>query len=160
VYFPEQLNAALMGRLGLESSVIQYRWSRLPKDLPAATRDFAAFAQALAEKAARSGRCVNFVGHSAGAVIVYSAATRGVRMGYLGTLGLPTVGSAKPGSVTQWTNFYTVDSHDLAGMLWGKGMAADSNVDAGAPHKDLWSSRAVIDRSADGIAGAWAGCRP
>jgi hypothetical protein len=159
-YFPDQLNRALGPRYSLETAIYQYQWSRIPKDLPAATQDFAEFAGALTEQAALQGRCVNFLGHSAGALIVYSAAAKGVRMGYLGTLGLPTAGSVKPPSVTQWTNFYTTDTKDLAGILWGRGMGADSNVHAGAPHKELWGSRAVIEGSADGIATAWASCRP
>lgn len=160
VYFPDQLNGALRPGYGLETSIYQYRWSRIPKDLPAATRDFTVFARALTERAALEGRCVNFIGHSAGAVIVYAAAAKGVRMGYMGTLGLPTSGSAKPPSVTRWTNFYTTDTKDLAGVLWGRGMGADRNVHAGAPHKELWASRAVVDGSAEGISAAWASCRP
>ena len=160
VYFPDELNRALAGRLGVGTALVQYRWSRLPKYLPSATRALTAYARALSDKAAAQGRCVNFIGHSAGAVIVYAAATQGVRMGYMGTLGLPTAGSMKPASVTQWTNFYTVDRKDLAGVLWGSGMAADRNVNTGAPHKELWSSSAVIAGSADGIAAAWNGCRP
>jgi hypothetical protein len=159
-YFPDELNVALRERYGVETQLYQYKWSRLPKDLPAASRDFAVWARALAERAAASGRCVNFVGHSAGAVIVYSAAARGVPMGFMGTLGLPTMGRFKPGSVTQWTNFYTVDTHDPAGTLWGKGMAADRNIQASAPHKEMWSSRAVIEGAADGIATAWTNCSP
>jgi pimeloyl-ACP methyl ester carboxylesterase len=159
-FFPEQLNRRLRARHGPETTIYQYRWSRIPKDLPAATRDFAAFAEALSEQAARQGRCVNFIGHSAGAAIVYAAAARGVRMGYMGTLGLPTAGTARPPSITQWTNFYTTDSKDLAGVLWGRETGADRNVHAGAPHKELWSSPPVIDRSADGIAAAWTSCHP
>jgi hypothetical protein len=159
-YFPERVNESLRARYGLETTLYQYRWSRIPKDLPAATRDFVAFAGALSERAARQGRCVNFIGHSAGAAIVYAAAAEGVRMGYMGTLGLPTVGSARPPSITRWTNFYTTDSKDLAGVLWGREMGADRNVRAGAPHKELWSSPQVIDGSADGIAVAWTSCHP
>ncbi|HEY8200820.1 MAG TPA: hypothetical protein VII47_05670 [Actinomycetota bacterium] len=159
-YFPERVNESLRARYGLETTLYQYRWSRIPKDLLAATRDFVAFAGALSERAARQGRCVNFIGHSAGAAIVYAAAAEGVRMGYMGTLGLPTVGSARPPSITRWTNFYTTDSKDLAGVLWGREMGADRNVRAGAPHKELWSSPQVIDGSADGIAVAWTSCHP
>jgi hypothetical protein len=159
-YFPEQLNERLRQRHGMETTIYQYRWSRIPKDLPAAIRDFTAFADALSRQAALQGRCVDFIGHSAGAAIVYAAAAEGVHMGYMGTLGLPTAGSVRPPSVSSWTNFYTTDTKDLPGVLWGKGMQADRNVHAGAPHKELWSSPVVIDESVDGIAAAWASCHP
>lgn len=159
-YFPKKLKERLESHHGLQTTIYQYRWSRIPKDLPVAIRDFVAFADALGRRAAAQGQCVNFIGHSAGAAIVYAAAAEGTHMGFLGTLGLPTAGSVRPPSVSRWTNFYTTDTKDLAGVLWGRGMGADRNVHAGAPHKELWSSSQVIDESADGIAAAWATCRP
>jgi hypothetical protein len=159
-YFPDEVNGDLRRRYGLETQLYQYEWSRLPKDLPAASMDFAVWARALDERAAASGHCVNFVGHSAGAAIVYSAAAQGVRMGFMGTVGLPTMGRSKPGSVTQWTNFYTFDTHDPAGILWGKGMAADRNVQVSTRHKEMWSSKAVSEGAVDGIATAWTNCSP
>jgi hypothetical protein len=158
-YFPAQLNKTLRKRYGLETTVYQYRWSRIPRDLPTASRDFTEFAKAVAARAAESGQCVNFIGHSAGALMVYSAADRGVPMGYMGTVGLPNVGSSKPVSVAHWINYFTKDPHDLPGILWGSSTAADRNVEAILLHKEMWKARAVIQGSADGIAQAWGTCR-
>jgi hypothetical protein len=91
--------------------------------------------------------------------MVYSAAERGVPMGYMGTVGLPNVGSSKPASVAHWINFYTKEPHDLPGMLWGSSTAADLNVEAVLPHKEMWKARAVLQSSADGISQAWETCR-
>lgn len=161
VVFPSSVNDILRKEYGLETVYYQFDWTRIPKDVFGATDEFAVFAKRVGERAARAGVCVNFVGHSAGAMMVYRAAADGVQMGYMGTLGLPTFGAAKPPSVTMWVDFYT-DSHidDLAGWMWGSHIGSDLNVDLKIPHRDFWGAPEVQRASAAGIALAWATCRP
>jgi hypothetical protein len=157
--FPQQVNEILQREHGLTTRIVQYDWSRLPKDIFSASDDFTSYARKLSEVAAVYGQCVNFVGHSVGAAVVYGAAVQGVRMGYMGTLGLPTFGTSKPPSVAVWGNFYTTThERDLAGMLWASQMAADVNVDLQMPHRDFWGAKEVAETTADGIAGSWNRC--
>lgn len=158
--FASGANEVLRADHGIHGRFVDYRWSRIPVDLPGANEEFLAYARSVAKRAERAGRCVNFIGHSAGAAMVYNAAARGVRMGYMGTLGLPT-GVAKPSSVTEWANFYTTThERDLPGLLWAGGMRADINFDLAMPHRDFWSSGTVVRTTADGIARSWQHCRP
>lgn len=149
----------LFDAYGIQADFRAYDWSRVPKDVLSATGDFTHFANALSAKAEQMGRCVAFVGHSAGAAIVYKAAAEGVRMGYMGTLGLPTFGRGKPRAVGIWGNFYT-STHvdDVAGFLWGSRMGADVNVNLRSAHKDFWEAEAVWNHTAAGIAATWRSC--
>lgn len=157
--FPQQVNETLQRDYGLTTQIVQYDWSRLPKDIFSANDDFTSYARRLSEMAAVYGQCVNFVGHSVGAAVVYGAAVQGVRIGYMGTLGLPTFGTSKPPSVAVWGNFYTTThERDLAGMLWASQMAADVNVDLQMPHRDFWGAKEVAETTADGIARSWNRC--
>ncbi len=161
VVFPSQVNDYLKSRHGLSTQIVQWDWSRLPADVFVARRELGLFAKSAGERAGKIGRCVNFVGHSAGAALTYSVAADGIRMGYMGTLGLPTGGRIKPSSVTQWANFYTTThSEDLAGRAWAARMGADTNVDLQMPHRDFWESDEVARITADGIAAAWSDCKP
>lgn len=159
--FPARVNEVLLREYGITTGFVQYEWSRVPADLVASVDEFTAYARSAAEEAARHGRCVNFLGHSAGAALVYNAAARGIRMGYMGTLGLPTLGGAKPSSVFEWANFYTTTHiDDVAGLLWAERMKADVNIDLRLPHRDFWGAEATARASADGIARSWTQCRP
>jgi hypothetical protein len=160
VVFPEQLNSHLRSEHGLTTEVVQWDWSRLPSDVFTARDELRRYAKSAADRAGGSGRCVNFLGHSAGAALVYSIAADGAPMGYLGTLGLPTSGRGKPASVVTWANFYTTTHReDVAGKVWGSGMKADVNVDLKMSHRDFWESDEVAKVTADGIAQAWSSCR-
>lgn len=156
--FPSKLRSRLLETAGVEPQVIQYQWSRIPKDLPAESNNFTAWAHALT-RSLPSG-CVSFMGHSAGAAMIFRAAADGVSMGYMGTLGLPTVGAGKPRSVTTWANFYT-DTHidDIAGALWAKNMRADINHNLEMRHSEFWESDPAIEITAQGIYEVWANCR-
>lgn len=161
VVFPEQVNSHLKADLGLTTQVVQWDWSRVPPHVFAARRELGLYARSAGERAGRAGHCVNFLGHSAGAALVYGAAVDGVQMGYMGTLGLPTSGRGKPGSVMHWANFYTTThDEDVAGKVWGAGMKADVNVDLRMSHRDFWESEEMARVTADGIARAWQTCRP
>jgi hypothetical protein len=158
--FPGRVNSLLQSRYGITATFVQYDWSRIPTDLIRAHRGFESYARKISQWGTANGHCADFVGHSAGAALIYDAATKGVRMGYMGTLGLPTAGRAKPSSVMEWANFYTstrVD--DIAGLLWARGMAADRNFDLHARHKDFWAAKEAVQATADGIAHAWVSCR-
>lgn len=158
-WFPAQVNEGLGDRIGLSASFVQFDWSRVPTELVAAAADFRAWATAISEAGLDSGRCVSFVGHSAGAAMVYDAAATGTRMGYMGTLGLPTAGSRKPEGVDVWANFYTT-SHidDVAGRLWGPSMGADVNIDLHRTHKEFWGDERVVAESVDAIVSVWNSC--
>ncbi|MBW3589669.1 MAG: hypothetical protein KY429_09650 [Actinobacteria bacterium] len=161
VVFPSQLNGHLESRHSLSTEIVQWDWSRLPADVFAARKELGLYARSAGERAAEVGRCVNFVGHSAGAALVFSVAADGNRMGYMGTLGLPTLGRGKPSSVTRWANFYTTShSEDVAGRAWAARMGADVNVDLQMPHRDFWESDEAARITADGIAAAWTECNP
>jgi len=161
VVFPSQLNTHLQSRHDLSTQIVQWDWSRLPAEVFAARKELGLYAQSAGERAGTMGRCVNFVGHSAGAALIYSVAADGIQMGYMGTLGLPTVGRGKPSSVNEWANFYTTThSEDLAGRAWAARMGADTNVDLQMSHRDFWESDEAARITADGIAAAWANCRP
>jgi hypothetical protein len=159
--FPREVNRALEARGIPASEFVQYDWSRVPKDLLASADAFETFARDLTTEAAVNGRCVSFVGHSAGAMMVYRAAAEGVPMGFMGTIGLPTPTAGHPGSVDVWGNFY---SHsyisDLPEALWGPDAEADINLDLSISHKDMWQSNALASAAADGIAHAWSSCHP
>jgi hypothetical protein len=159
--FPAKVNKELAARGIPATDFVQYDWSRVPKDLLASADSFATFARELAASAAAKGRCVSFVGHSAGAMMVYRAAGEGVPMGFMATIGLPTPTAGHPGSVAVWGNFY---SHsyisDLPEALWGPDADADINVDLSTSHKDMWRSAALAQAAADGIAKAWTTCHP
>lgn len=159
--FASQMNEFLQQEQVTGTVIVEWRWSRVPADIFDADREFTSFARAANAEAARSGHCVNYLGHSAGAALVYSAASHGVRMGYMGTLGLPTRGSARPGSVMQWENFYTsTQSNDIEGRFWASDMAADHNIDLKMPHRNFWESSEVARITAVGIARSWNECRP
>ena len=161
VVFPSQVNDHLQRTHGLSTEIVQWDWSRLPADVFAARKELGLYARSAGERAAEVGRCVNFVGHSAGAALIYSVATDGIRMGYMGTLGLPTLGREKPFSVTRWANFYTTThSEDLAGRGWAARMGADVNVDLQMSHRDFWESDEAARITADGIAASWSNCKP
>lgn len=158
-HFPERVNEILDRRYGLGTQIVQYDWTRLPKDVFAAGDSFTAYAHAVSERVHAGGRCANFVGHSAGAALVYQAAARGVRMGYMGTLGLPTFGRGRPGTVTMWANFYTTTHpDDIAGKLWDANVAADVSIDLKEKHRDFWGADEVTEITADGIAYSWQTC--
>ncbi|MGH2703554.1 MAG: hypothetical protein ACRDJ4_00215 [Actinomycetota bacterium] len=159
--FPSRVNDILQARYGMTTQVYEWRWSRNPSELPAAGRAFTARARGVAAEVAPSGHCANFVGHSAGAAIVFKGGADGVPMGYMGTLGLPTAGRSKPASVMTWANFYT-SSHldDIAGWGWGKGMGADLNIDLSVPHNRLWDTEQTAAISAEEIVRSWRDCRP
>jgi hypothetical protein len=159
--FQPRVNEILEQQIGKTSDFFDYQWSRLPKDVWPESVRFVKWASALSEQAAEEGRCVNFVGHSAGAAFVYRAAGEGVQMGFLGTLGLPTFGRGRPEHVDNWTNFFTSShTNDIAGRLWGKQMAADQNVDLRQEHRYFWFAEPVASASAAGIGQAWTDCRP
>jgi hypothetical protein len=159
VWFPSQVNRIMEEEYETEVAFLQYPWSRIPTDIGEASASFSEYAGEVARQAGEEGRCINFMGHSAGAAMVYRAAAEGVPMGYMGTLGLPTRGAEKPGEVTYWANFYTT-SHieDVAGLLWGGSAAADVNVDLRTQHKDLWARMPVVEETVEGIATAWESC--
>lgn len=160
VEFPGSVNEILRSSYGMETAYTQFDWTRIPKDVFGATERFAEYARRVAERAGDTGACVNFVGHSGGAMMIFWAASEGVPMGYMGTLGLPTVGAEKPPSVTVWANFYT-DNHidDIAGWMWGHRIGSDRNLNLKIPHRDFWGAEEVQQASADGIAAAWNGCQ-
>lgn len=159
VWFPSQVNRLMEEEHETKVTFLQYPWSRIPTDIGEASAAFSEYAQEVSHRARREGRCINFMGHSAGAAMVYRAAAEGVPMGYMGTLGLPTRGAEKPGAVTYWANFYTT-SHieDVAGLLWGASAAADVNIDLRTQHKDLWARTQVVEETVQGIMGAWDSC--
>lgn len=161
VEFPTRVNAALDQRHGLQTDYLQFDWTRIPKDVFGATDGFVRWARMVAGRAAMSRVCVNFVGHSGGAMMIYWAAAEGVQMGHMSTLGLPTLGAEKPPTVDSWANFYT-DTHldDIAGWMWGRNIGSDENVNLKMPHRDFWGAPAVHRASADGIAHAWRECKP
>lgn len=156
--FPIKLRSKMLETSGVEPQVVQYRWSRIPKDLAMESDRFTLWARELTRNS-RKG-CVSFMGHSAGAAMIFKAAAEGIPMGYMGTLGLPTVGAAKPRSVTTWANFYT-DTHvdDIAGVLWADKMRADINYNLRMRHGEFWESAAAVEITARQMADAWAGCR-
>lgn len=157
--FPNSLNRLLGSEHGIAADVVEYEWSRIPVDLFRAGWAFEEWAEAVAGRAGEDGRCVAFVGHSAGAAIVYNAAAQGVRMGYLGTLGLPSAGRQRPSSVGVWANFYTTThGKDFAGSIWGGRIRSDLNVDLAVPHSRFWQQEATARVTADGIARTWRGC--
>jgi hypothetical protein len=159
--FQPRVNTLLEERIGVTSEFFDYQWSRLPKDVLSESERFNRWAAGLTKAAAAEGRCVNFVGHSAGAALIYKAAAAGVPMGYMGTLGLPTFGRGKPLNVIQWTNFFTTGHvDDFAGRVWGPQMAADVNIDLrDVEHRDFWYVQPVASASAEGITRAWTDCR-
>ena len=156
--FPMKLRSRMLETSGVEPQVIQYQWSRIPKDLPMESDNFTDWAQSLTGSLPRG--CVSFMGHSAGAAMIFRAAAKGVPMGYMGTLGLPTVGAGKPRSVTTWANFYT-DTHidDIAGALWAKNMKADINQNLEMNHSEFWESDPAVEITAQGISRIWDACR-
>ncbi|HVF11954.1 MAG TPA: hypothetical protein VNA87_02600 [Actinomycetota bacterium] len=156
--FPSELKARLLETDGVEPQVIQYPWSRIPKDLPQESNNFTAWAHGLTRSLPAG--CVSFMGHSAGAAMIFRAAAEGVPMGYMGTLGLPTVGADKPRSVTTWANFYT-DTHidDLAGVFWAKNMRADINHNLRMRHSEFWESDPAIEITARALSEVWADCK-
>jgi hypothetical protein len=159
--FPTGVNRLLEERGLPAMDFVQYDWSRVPQDLLATAPAFVEFARAVADAAAATGRCVNFVGHSAGAMLVYRAAASGVPMGFMGTIGLPTPTAGRPASVTEWDNFYTTGYvGDLPGWLWGARDGADQNLDLGVAHRDMWKSEDLARAAADGIEKAWSSCEP
>lgn len=157
--FQPRVNQVLQTNHGYSTKLFEYPWSRLPSDVFDESKRFTVWATQFSKRS-EDGRCVNFVGHSAGAAFVYRAASQGVPMGFMGTLGLPTFGQGRPAKVRQWTNFFT-SSHpdDFAGRIWGSTIAADQNVDIGQEHRRFWTSPEVAQTSADGIARAWKDCR-
>lgn len=157
--FPERVNEILQREHGLTADFVKYQWTRVPKDVFRASVEFTNFARGFSESARSSGRCLGFVGHSAGAAMVYRSAANGVRMGYMGTLGLPTFGSGKPKSVVLWGNFYT-DAHldDVAGWAWARQMGADLNVNLGRSHREFWAAPEVARVTADAVARTWDRC--
>lgn len=158
--FPKKVKGLLEDDHGMSTEFFDYAWSRLPRDVFEESERFNTWARELTRRAERSGTCVNFLGHSAGAAFVYRAATQGVSMGYMGTLGLPTFGAERPSNVAVWANFYTsTHADDAAGWLWARQMAADVNVDLEERHRSFWHSDEVIDRTAEGIARSWDTCR-
>lgn len=160
VEFPASVNEILRADYGMETAYVQFDWTRIPKDVFGATERFAEYSRRVADRARQNGVCVNFVGHSGGAMMIYWAASEGVPMGFMGTLGLPTVGAEKPPSVDVWANFYT-ENHidDIAGWMWGRHIGSDRNIDLRIPHRDFWGAKEVHRASADGIAKAWGECR-
>ena len=158
--FQPRVNQILDEKIGVTSDFYDYGWSRLPKDVFPESVRFVRWANSVTKKAAADGRCINFVGHSAGAAFVYRAASQRVHMGYLGTLGLPTFGRERPPDVQHWTNFFT-SSHpdDIAGRMWGRQIAADENVDLKQEHRNFWFDKTAASSSAEGIAQAWTDCR-
>lgn len=156
--FQPRVNEILQAEHGYSTSLIEYQWSRLPRDVVREGDRFTQWAARLSEQAGGS-ECINFVGHSAGAAFVYKAATQGVPMGFMGTLGLPTFGQGRPAKVHHWANFFTsTHPDDIAGKLWGQTIAADSNVDIGQEHRRFWTSPEVARTSAERIAQAWEDC--
>lgn len=155
--FPGTVESILSSDYGLEPEFLTYEWSRIPKDVFKASRQFGDFAANLSQSV--DSECLGFIGHSAGAAIVYRAAASGVPMGFMGTLGLPTFGSAKPAGVGVWANFYT-DTHvdDIAGWGWGEQMAADVNINLKMPHREFWGAPEVAQVTADSIAKVWQSC--
>ncbi|MGH2769023.1 MAG: hypothetical protein ACRDJF_00640, partial [Actinomycetota bacterium] len=144
--FSVRLNQELETRYGMTTMVAQYSWSRIPADVIAAERDFGAYVRALVNRQSSSGRCVNFLGHSVGAAMVYGAAARGAPMGYLGTLGLPSLGRGRPPAVMHWANFYTTTHpDDVAGWLWGGRADADVNIDLRTPHHRFWEATGMLE---------------
>lgn len=157
-HFPSKLRSRFVETAGVEPQVIQYQWSRIPKDLPAESKNFTVWARALTRSLPPG--CVSFMGHSAGAAMIFRAAANGVPMGYMGTLGLPTRGAAKPRSVMTWANFYT-DTHidDIAGALWAKDMRADINRNLKMRHSEFWEADPAIEITARTMSDVWENCR-
>ncbi len=154
--FSERLNRELEARYGMTTAIVQYSWSRIPADVIEAERDFGAYVGALVDQQLPSGCCINFLGHSVGAAMVYGAAARGTPIGYLGTLGLPTIGRGRPPAVMRWVNFYTTTHRDdVAGSLWGGRAGADVNIDLRVPHHRFWEATETIEESASAIAATW-----
>jgi len=159
--FPATVDAAFAERGEPTPVIVNYEWSRVPRDLMASSAAFVSFARELTARAAAKGRCVDFVGHSAGALMVYLAASDGVPMGFMGTIGWPGVGSRKPPSVAVWDNFYSSATlGDLPGRLWGSRAGADANIDLTTTHADMWRSKDLARTAAAGIADAWSTCTP
>lgn len=159
--FPSNFGDEIAALVDGGARLVEYRWSRDPRDLARARSDFTADARAISALASSRGRCPSFIGHSAGAAMVYEAAARGVPMGFMGTLGLPVAARSKPPAVWRWANFYTsTHAEDVPGMLWGNSMPADVNLDLAVEHKQMWGSREAARIAAEGVAGAWRGCRP
>ena len=159
--FPQTVDDAFADLGEPPPEFVDYQWSRVPKDLMASSDAFVEWAGELASRASAAGTCVHFVGHSAGALMVYLAASDGVPMGFMGTIGLPGVGSRKPASVGVWDNFYSSATlGDLPGRLWGARGGADVNVDLAGTHADMWRSRALAETAAAGIDKAWSTCQP
>lgn len=157
--FQPRVNEILEAEHGYPTTLIEYQWSRLPRDVVRESNRFTQWARQLSEQST-DRPCINFIGHSAGAAFVYNAASQGVPMGFMGTLGLPTFGQGRPPKVHRWANFFTsAHPDDIAGKLWGQTIAADLNVDIGQEHRRFWTSPEVARTSADGIAQAWVDCR-
>lgn len=157
--FPSRVEE-ILAELGPGVDVIEYEWSRNPVDLYKAGRELTDWGGTLGETAGLSGRCVGYVGHSAGAAMVFNAAAQGVPMGYMGTLGLPTAGRRKPPSVELWANFFTTThGKDIAGSLWGGMMAADVQIDLEMPHSRFWQAEQAARTTAEGVAATWQACR-
>lgn len=157
--FQPRVNEILETEHGYSTKLFEYPWSRLPRDVVGEGNRFTRWAAQLSSRVG-NGQCINFVGHSAGAAFVYNAASQGVPMGFMGTLGLPTFGQGRPQEVHQWANFFTsAHPDDIAGRLWGQTIAADLNVDIGQEHRRFWTSPEVARTSAEGIAEAWEDCR-
>lgn len=155
--FPQTVQGILASDYGLEAEFVTYQWSRIPKDVFKASREFSSFALKLSQSA--GSHCLGFVGHSAGAAVVYRAAASGVPMGYMGTLGLPTFGSSKPAGVGLWANFYTdTQVDDIAGWGWGHQIAADVNLNLKVPHSKFWASPEVAQVTAESLARTWRTC--
>lgn len=153
--FPQRLESLLADQYGMSVQIVQFEWSRVPTLIVGESKKFTAYAKAFSEAVTQSGGCINFIGHSAGAAMVYNAAAHHVAMGFMGTLGLPTIGAGKPESVERWANFYTsAHKDDIAGRWWGPNMRADVNIDLRMPHRDFWESPEVAGVSADAIARA------
>ena len=158
--FPQTVDQAFADRNEPAPVFVDYEWSRVPKDLMASSEAFVEWAGELTARAEAAGTCVHFVGHSAGALMVYLAASDGVPMGFMGTIGLPGVGSGKPASVAVWGNFYSSATlGDLPGRLWGSRDGADVNFDLAGTHADMWRSHELAETAAAGIDDAWATCQ-